>query len=304
MTRLAAAALAVSALLADAAPARGLRPSDDRDAASASLRGLPQCVAFAWVSAGKGRPRGAMTVPIGIDGRQLTVQLDTGADVSMIYGDIADKAGWVARGERFFLAHRLTIGTTSITRPNVQANRDMTADEVQGTLGLPELVGRVAVIDYPGQRFCLFDDADVPEPIRRARLVSASLRNAKLWLPLRIGDVKSDAILFDTGSSEMPLRVDAANWTKMTGVADGKNATARFTGRAWGKPISFDGASARTAMMLGDIDLGRPTVFTDPSDPASFAGWPFRADGIIGNAPFWEGVVVLDLTARMRFGFI
>ena len=204
----------------------------------------------------------------------------------MLYGAIADQAGWTAEGARSFQAGRITIGAASVERPNVQVNREMTADDVQGTLGLDVLVGRVAVIDYPGQRFCLFDAADLPEPLRRAKIVSASLRDAKLWLPLKVGDFASDAILFDTGSSEMPLRVDKANWTKLTGLTDTKTATAHFNGRAWGKPIVFEGSPAKTSMDLGGINLGQKFVFTDPSDPASFAAWPFRTDGIIGNEPF------------------
>jgi hypothetical protein len=56
--------------------------------------------------------------------------------------------------------------------------------------------------------------------------------------------------------------------------------------------------------MLGNIPLGKATVFTNPEAPGGFADWPVPTDGVLGNAPLWDGIVVLDLTAKIRFGVI
>lgn len=56
-------------------------------------------------------------------------------------------------------------------------------------------------------------------------------------------------------------------------------------------------------MLLGKVNLEKPLVFTNAAAPNEFAGWPYRAEGVIGNAPFWNGIVVLDLTVRARLGF-
>ena len=86
--------------------------------------------------------------------------------------------------------------------------REMQAGSVSGTIGLPSLVGFVSVIDYPSQRFCLFEAADHPAALTVGPSVDATLRNGKLFLPLQTGAFQSDNIVFDTGSSEFPLRVD------------------------------------------------------------------------------------------------
>ena len=107
---------------------------------------------------------------------------------------------------------------------------------------------------------------------------------------------------FDTGSSELPLHVDLALWRKLTGLADTAAAPKRFHGSSWGKPIELPGAPGTAPVMLGTLDLGSQNVFTNAAQPDAFAKWPFRADGVLGNAPVWDGIVVLDLTGRVRFG--
>ena len=39
--------------------------------------------------------------------------------------------------------------------------------KLKGTLGLPALMGHFAVIEYVGQRFCLFAEADLPPELGR-----------------------------------------------------------------------------------------------------------------------------------------
>ncbi|RSU49602.1 hypothetical protein BRX43_10495 [Sphingomonas sp. S-NIH.Pt15_0812] len=157
----------------------------------------------------------------------------------------------------------------------------MAADaDLRGTLGLPALFGRIAVIDYPNRRFCLFDEADLPPVLARATYVRAMLRGGKFFVPIRSGGFASDTIVFDTGSSEIPLHVDLAVWKRLTGRATADAA-----------PV-----------MLGEGALGPITVFTNPDAPESFADWPMRTEGVLGNASPWGGIVILDLTERMRFG--
>ena len=168
--------------------------------------------------------------------------------------------------------------------------------------GLTELVGRVVVIDYPGAHFCVFAEPDAPDTVRQIPFASASLRDKKLFVPVAVGSYRSDAIVFDTGSSEMALNVDRDPWLAITGRTTTEGAPSSLSGKSWGKTVTFAGAPADEAMMLGAIDLGTPVVFTKEGSPTDFAGWPFRAEGVLGNRPLWDGIVVLDLTARMRIG--
>lgn len=296
-----AISVTVLAALQAAVPA----PPATMQTAAASLVGKSQCVAFNWIADAKGSPKAAIGVPVIINGQPKLLQFDTGSDVSMIYGASAARAGWSQPGDKTFRATTFSIGSTQIDRPTIHVNAAMKDDgRLVGTLGLPALMGHVAVIDYPHARFCLFAEADVPAAIADVPYVRADLRYTKMFVPVSVGDYRSDALVFDTGSSELPLNVDFASWKRLTGRAATANSPATFTGMAWGKPIAFAGAPASQPMMLGKANLGTPLVYTNTAEPAAFAGWPMRTDGVIGNASLWGGIVILDLTARVRFGYV
>ncbi|GEM_PF-1346698 len=280
-------------------------PTTARAAASASLVGKPQCVTFTWLPNEKGSARGGISIPVRLNGRTMSLQLDTGANVTMLYGQFPVKAGWVSKGAEAFRARSFIMAGTTIDRPKIYVNAEIDEDPtLRGTLGLPALLGRVAVIDYPAKRFCLFAEADVPAPFKTADFVRAILRNAKFHVPISSGPFKSDTVVFDTGSSEMPLHVDLAAWKVITGRASTERAPTSLQGTAWGKPFTLTGAPALLPVKLGGTILGKVNVFTNPAAPDSFSDWPVPTDGVLGNAPFWDGIVILDLTANVRFGII
>jgi len=292
-------------LSASAAPPALTSPRLTLAHGAASLNGKRQCVAFSWLANDKESPRGGISVPVRINGRSIPLQLDTGANVTSLYGAFPIKAGWAAKGSETFRAKAFELAGATLDRPEVYVNPDMEEDaSLRGTLGLPALMGRVAVIDYPGQRFCLFAEADLPAPLQKATFVRAMLRNAKFHVPITTGAFTSDTIVFDTGSSEMPLHVDLAAWKRITGRTTTAAAPSTIQGTAWGKPFTLAGAPVASPVTMGDLPLGTITVFTNPDAPESFADWPVPTDGVLGNAPLWDGIVILDLTARVRFGVI
>lgn len=280
-------------------------PKPTLQAVAISLEGKAQCVAFNWVSDDKSSHRSAISVPVAINGRTVPLQLDTGSDVTILYGGVAGHAGWANQGQNVFRATSVMIGSTSIDRPKIYVDADMDEDvKLVGTLGLSELMGRITVIDYPHQRFCLFSEADLPTQLMNVSYVRAVLRDTKFFVPIAINAFRTDAIVFDTGSSAMPLSVDLETWKKVTGRAEVAGAPAVIKGSAWGKPVIFSGAPAAGSMMLEKLDLRKPVVFTNGDQPTAYADWPFRADGVLGNASLWNGIVILDLTAKVRFGFV
>ncbi|WP_277970131.1 hypothetical protein [Sphingomonas echinoides] len=280
-------------------------PSAALNRATRSLDTKSQCVPFKWIANDKGSARGAITVPVAVNGRSLQMQLDTGADVISLYGQLAEQSHWSKTGIETFKAARFRIADTGLDRPTIYVNSDMEADaDVQGTLGLPALLGKVAVLDYPQKRFCLFAEADVPAAIAEAPSVRAMLRNSKLYVPLSIGTFTSDAFVFDTGSSELPLNVDLATWRTLTSRVTTEGAPTNYRGSAWGKPLFIPGAPSTGLVSVGKATLGRVTIFTNPAQPTGFADWPVQTVGVLGNAPVWDGIVVLDLTAKVRFAII
>ncbi|MET3828435.1 hypothetical protein ABIC16_004190 [Sphingomonas sp. PvP055] len=280
-------------------------PSAALNRATTSLNDKSQCVPFKWIANAKGSVRGAISVPVAVNGRSLEMQLDTGADVISLYGHLAEQSHWLKTGEETFKAARFKVADTDLDRPTIYVNSDMEADaDVQGTLGLPALLGKIAILDYPHKRFCVFAEADVPAAIAEAPSVRAMLRNSKLYVPLSIGTFNSDAFVFDTGSSELPLNVDLATWRTLTNRVTTDGAPANYQGSAWGKPLIIPGAPSTSLVSIGKTSLGRVTIFTNPAQPTGFADWPVQTIGVLGNAPVWDGIVVLDLTARVRFAII
>jgi hypothetical protein len=304
-TLLASATLAVAPLTGSAKPITAQAAASALAVASASLVGKAQCVAFTWLPNDRGSERGGISIPVRLNGTAMSLQLDTGANVTSLYGQFAVRAGWAEKGAENFQARTFTIAGVALDRPKVYVNAEMVEDPVvRGTLGLPALLGKVTVIDYPAKRFCLFAEADLPAPLRKADFVRAMLRNAKLHVPVTSGAFASDTIVFDTGSSEMPLHVDLAEWKVITGRTSTNKAPASIKGMAWGKPFTLAGAPALSPLKLGEVTLGKVDVFTNPEAPTSFSEWPVRTAGVIGNAPFWDGIVIIDLTASVRFSMI
>lgn len=297
-------AAVLALMIAQVAPAPFM-PGPALKAASTSLAGRRECTAFTWLANDQGGARGAISVPVMLNGRALRMQLDTGANATILYGKIATQAGWATATAEQFRAQTLTVAGATTNRPEIFLNREMEADaDVQGTLGLPALFGRVAVVDYPGQRFCLFAEPDLPAALATGGSVHAMLRNGKFYIPLKAGSFASDLMVFDTGSSEMALHVDLAAWKTLTGRSDTQGAPAALKGMAWGNPFVLAGAPSAEPMTIGKVTLGQPILFTNPATPNSFDEWPMPTAGVIGNAPFWDGMVVMDMTAAMRFRVI
>lgn len=273
----------------------------------ASASPLPplSCAPFEWVKAGS-YERAAMTTHVKIRGQTFNFQIDTGANENILYSDAADRLG-VGKTEKAMVdGSTMEVGGAKIAGTTLFVNRDMKGDDgLDGTLGLQSLIGRVTVIDYPGKRLCIMDEAKVPDSLWTApKWTSATLRNGKLFVPIRVGDLTLSDIAFDTGSSLFPLVVDGMPWRVFTGKTGREDALHKISGSSWGKPVTYVGNSAKEPMALGKIDLGKPVVFTNREDPTGFATWPFHIDGLIGNAPLWDHPVVLDLTVHMRFGVV
>jgi hypothetical protein len=185
---------------------------------SAALSVRSECVSFEWKGDGR-LTEGAIVLPVTVDSKHVRWQLNTGADVNMSYGSVADQAGLRQAKDSQFDVRTLLVDTASITNSLTFIRHEMGDDDgVTGTVGLNSLMGRITVIDYQG-KFCLFEDTKVPQLFWSATYINAVLRDQKLFIPVEVGPLKSNAILFDTGSGEVPLNVYMPLWHKLTGKA-------------------------------------------------------------------------------------
>ena len=286
----------------------------------AALVGPERCVPFQWVAMPGLSDRYLIRVPVQIAGKQRWYQLDTGAFRSHIYLDSADSAkrSWAMEREegRQFTRAALSVGDVTIPDARLQVHgkrRSRLAQSVgsllglpvlDGTLGLEAISGRILVIDYPEQRLCLLQPDHFPAELeRRAEWVPADMRNNHFFIRPTINGEPSEGLFFDTGASLFPLSVDYMTWKRLTGRTGEEPDNRRLTVNAWGEQVPLIGAPALGAMQVGSVHLDRPMIYYSPTRPDHYAQWAYPVTGTVGNAPFWDHVVIMDAcTGSPRFG--
>ncbi len=291
-------------LLLISPPACGQPTSEPRAQLDSLLARLPHAT-FEWVTAEGVSDRAAMRVPVDLAGTRGWLQFDTGLDVTLLYGDLAVRQGWEEH-EGMYQVPSFDLGGISLGPTWVRLSEDARGgDGMLGSLGLDLLAGRLVLIDYPGRRLALLSPGAAPRWLwQRTTWTPAELRDAKLFLTVTLGGETLSGIFFDTGTSAFEITVDLGTWTSLTGCAGPEDATSRFAVTSWGKEITALGCVARGPLVIGSAKIENPRVYYLPEQPNFFAGWPFRAGGLVGNAPFWDHVVVVDLGLRPRFGFV
>lgn len=304
-----AAALALAAAQAWAQPAARSGPAAPSAAeARASLHraidGLP-CVEFQWERTEGGAElaaRGAMKVPIRIDGRDYSFQLDTGSDFSMIYGTEAQDRGWAQRGERFARVSNISIGRRAIAPTLFMVRGDWPTGG--GLIGLDMLMNHYTIIDYPRRRLCIVSPVDMPRALLdRARMAWAAVRGTKLYVPMTLDGAPVENIIFDTGASATYLNLEQAAWSRATGIADPAQAPRQFETRTWTGMEPMVSGPVRGKLRIADVDLDIPSVDTWRNRPTYYRQiFPTATNGLFGNASLLDRIIILDLTPAMRFG--
>jgi hypothetical protein len=270
------------------------------------------CVRFKWVDAVGIANRAAILVPVVAGGATLRFQLDTGETVSMIPGGSAGKFGIEHQynredGNWYTAPMDLELAGGQYPGREIFVDPEITRSEPAGTVGLDLLEGKIVVLDLAGQRFCL-NDPDAPGVaalFERTEFTSARIRDGKLFVEARLGDEAFDDIFYDTGASAFPLQVDLPFWQQLTGRNGDEESNTRWEVRSQERTVTFIGAPAVGTLEIGQARIENPTVFFREDQPELFTDWEFSTRGLLGNVPFLEHVVVLDLRPDAnRFGVI
>jgi hypothetical protein len=263
------------------------------------------CSSFQW-GADANSPKAVMHVPIRMAGKEYTYQLDTGADVLIPYGK-AMHDGWTTHGNAVRIPD-VEFGGMHLGAVLGYRNESMNATDdpasVQGTMGLDVLMGRVFVIDFPRQRVCLMDEADLPVRLETlASWTDAEVHHGHFFVKVQANGETLKNVMYDTGSSADTLMVDRNAWNRLTGVADPKQAPHMKQAQSWGKTIHVAIAPALGNVQFGKAVFAHALVETLVEQPGSFRS-NYDADGVLGNAPFFDSIVILDLSSHARFGVI
>lgn len=259
------------------------------------------CSTFHWASA-RGQSKAAILVPIKLNGKEYTYQLDTGADVVLVYGKAAHPE-WAARGDGMRIPNVVFAGLT-LSSILAYPRHDMPDGSTAGTVGLGLFVGKTFVIDFPHTRVCLLERADLSSDlIARATWTPAEVRHGKFFLDTILNGLPLTDVLYDSGSSSDALALDTARWQQATGVTNPAAAPIQRKATSWSKEIKIAGAPSTGSLQLGKMEFHRPTVTSVLSRPTDLHD-KYSANGLLGNALFLDSIVMLDLGVHPRMGLL
>ena len=279
---------------------------------------LPATTAFVW-EATRDLPHAALLVPITVPGcpRTCYLQFDTGAPYTLL------KANALAVLRATYPATRATLSAQDDSVPNFRfaigqgqvqarniwvrpyaASTQLPANPnepfIIGTLGTDVLDGRVLTLDYVRQRFTL--SSTVPDSLRhRATFVPMSFKERRILLTVSLQGQHQE-LLFDSGSSAFALLTSQSSWQQMAGSAAVAQSVAV---NSWGKTLTAHTVATAAAMQFGaaTVPLGTVTYIDGMSFLQSTLTRFSGMGGMLGNAPFSQQAIVLDVKNR-QFGVV
>ena len=262
------------------------------------------CASFKWAPDANS-PHAAILVPISMDRQQYWYQLDTGADVLIAYGS-AEHKGWIAKKDFTAVRNIEFAGMSLPTFPVFPMKQTPASKDVQGTVGLDIFVGHAFIIDFPKQRVCLLDRADIPDSLSEAASwTPAEIRQGKLFLDnITLNGKPLTGVIYDSGTSPEELAVDVPLWLEATGRKSTADATTHKFAETWGQKVEYVTASATGSLTIGDRTYANALLTASPSRPTSFHDNVNGASGALGNALFMKSIVILDLGSHPEFGVI
>ena len=246
-------------------------------------------------------------VELRLDGMSgpMLMQLDTGTPASVLLGKSYEQlhrndtvVGQAARKLGGWVAGRRFDNEVFGVLPNLGEPRRL------GSLGAMFFEQRVLIIDFVSQRIAILGPRqDLPA---KFDFIPLDYRDHKIFVTLTLNGSADRDMIFDTGSSALPLFTTARRWQEWTGRRPNDPRNLALKGKSWGKEVTLAGAPLKGSICLGKACLSDPLIFFAPAVLANLdlERAPYRIAGIFGNALF-DGryTVVVDLPHR-RFGLM
>ncbi|WP_137939339.1 hypothetical protein [Chitinivorax sp. B] len=249
----------------------------------------------------------------GYDAKPLCLQVDTGADHSLINRAVLDqnKIPYIAYTPTtarlpniLFMDGVETIGRRTRRQLFVEMDGGGWIEEAGclkiGSIGMDMLAGSITLIDYPAKQLYVADqanDAVLSAVTSRASFGPMTINtNMKLLIDATIGDYKLANLMFDTGAA-VDLALNASSWAqlKKLGLITNEQPKSQL-GYRFGKPLYCVTASGSQPLTI--VSSVKAKWTGKQCDTSSF-----EHSGIVSNTPFVSGTVVLDMQA-MRFGYV
>lgn len=266
---------------------------------------------FVWAAWGAGElhfPKAAVMVPMTIEGidKKMYMQLDTAAGTCLNGLTVASLpndsikplrqgvvslsgqiAGLAIKNEKFAVIPGLGEAENNII----------------GTLGLDTFRGKALVLDFLNNQLAVVDSIrHLPDELaQRVHYIPAEYtKNNRCLIKMSIGHEEL-TVAYDTGASIFYLKTRESIWHNLTNRTGKEEDNTILNIPAWGQTIEIVGAPAQLPLQIADLTFTEAEVFFSPSGHWDPLFDRERFDAIIGNAPFYDCVVVLDFRGK-QFG--
>lgn len=272
-----------------------------------SASALPdQCQQFHWATDVDGTEKAAILLPVNINGTNSLLQLDTGADINVLYGNVLFGDSLYGEGATRTTPEKgvelpVKVGSFLLGQQVFHSRADVSPGQAAGILGLPGLLNQVFTLDYRNRLLCFREPLTIDED--NYFFIPARLQSGKLFLFSGIDSDYHWHYFLDTGASLYDLVIDEEEWQLLSGKSGHEADNSVLKGTSWGQPITTVGTRINGVLALGSLHLEQPRIHFIREKSSLFANYPVLARGLIGNAPFLQQKVLLDLRpGNIRFG--
>lgn len=284
-------------------------------------------IPFEWKGdtvSGRYFDKAALVIPvkIGNSPRQFTMQLDLGAEITVLYGHSIDpfldrhpaleakidtSYHFQMQGQQTAGLRQLPIslGAVPFGKRNIGYLKNFGDSVLPEALDKEPMVGTIApdffqdsilIIDYPHKRISVC--RDLPKKYRNAIFQPCKINDGRIKIPFMINGRQVD-LLFDTGSSLFSLITTKEN---ALSIAQGP-VTDSLKISSWGDFFYLYGRTTTSPPVFAGKTMSPTTVYYNEEhkfDPLIDAE---KIWGITGNAFFLDRVVIIDYKKR-KFGVL
>ncbi len=177
-----------------------------------------------------------------------------------------------------------------------------------GTVGSAFFEHRVLILDFVKQRLAIIGKgADLPATTSPAIVyVPLTYRYGHVFVAATIDGRKEPNLIFDTGSSMVPLFTGHKWWRELTHRRPDDPSNSVLRGSAWGQQAVLIGAPIKGVLCIGSACLTNPVVYCEGSHLPNMDldRYSFIASGVFGNVAFDRRfTVIVDISGR-RLGLL
>lgn len=278
---------------------------------------------FTWIDYSDGDQRydkAAIFIPIrfsGID-EQYYLQLDTGAtsvlngnsfrEIKTNYEIIAEE-----NQEPSIVSIDGILANYKFIDKNFRILQDYgaTLEELEnaeykkvGSIGLDFFKDSILILNFPQEKLIVVSDQkDIPKYIKEnSNFLDINLQNNKLYLNSTIGD-KDLTLFYDTGASIFHIVTTEKIWNDLTDIKSDESVKLLEL-PSWGRRVQLKGARAESDWRIGGLVVEKPLVFYEASGLEDFNFEAIEADGLLGNAIFYDNYIVTIDLINNKFGIM